>query len=189
MPRPATPVTITCTAWLVLCLAAFSNAGIDTPILIGVCLVAVAWMLVWLIRCLREFRRRRQQPDGLTRSRRHCLIEPLVLVACLAGSHLGWFAQLRFSLSESALMTYAAEVRRGAIRRDDEFHHSPRRVGLYTVTMTDLLPDGTVRLITSSHNLLDRAGFAHSPSQPPPKRGEDTYTHLRGHWWVWRESW
>jgi len=189
MNRPMPLMIFACMAWLVLCSIAFSNAGAETLVLIGMCFAATVWILVWLVRLLYEFLQRRRRRDAPTRPRRYWLVEPLFLVACLMASHLGVFAQLRFALSESALMIYVAEVRSGASGRDDEFHHSPRRVGLFTVTTTDLLPDGTVRMITSSHGLLDRAGFAHSPSQPPPERGEDTYVPIKGQWWIWRESW
>lgn len=86
-------------------------------------------------------------------------------------SQLGIFALLRFKLSEPALVEYVEQLRAGKVDLPFEFEYPPRQIGLYKLSVTELSPDGTVRFITSSHALLDKAGFAHSPNTSPNKAG------------------
>lgn len=184
--------TIACILWFVFCAVAFSDAGSDFLSVLIALTIAALWGSIWLIRLTVYWLRRRsgnRQPEIVSRPAIYWTLEPIVLIVNLALSSLGVFSFIRFAISERSLTHYVERVRSGEIVLASEFNHPSRQVGLYTITVTDLLPDGTIRMITSSHSLLDRAGFAHSPANPPPRQGEDSYQHLYGHWWYWFESW
>lgn len=175
--------------WIVFCIGAFSNAGSNILFALVAIPVALIWGSMWLLRLVVSFRNKGQDRTGINHSLCYWLFEPVVIILPLILAQLGVFSIARFSLSEQALSNYAERVRSGNVNLAFEFNHPPRRVGLYSVTFTDLLPDGTVRVLTSSHGLLDRAGFANSPQTPPPRRGEDSYKHIHQQWWYWYESW
>lgn len=178
--------------WFVFCAYAFSDAGINVLFIIPAILIAGIWLAHWLLRLVRFLRLTRKCPDPRNNLKHHLLswgMEPLVLivVGVLAGS--GILADIRFAASLHSMNVYADEVRRGEVDLSFEWFHPTREIGLYSTSVTELLEDGTVRFITSSAGLMDRAGFAHSPNREPMRRGEDSYTHLYGKWWIWRESW
>ena len=145
---------------------------------------------MWLIRISLHWFKKYKDPNA---RRQHSIgywtIEPLVLIITVALAWSGAFSYTRFFASLPALNQYAGQVRSGQIDLAFEFKHPPRYIGLYRMTMTELLADGTVRFITSSHNLFDEAGFAHSPNHPPLAVGEDTYRPIDGPWWYWQQSW
>jgi hypothetical protein len=174
--------------WFIACAVAFSNAGSNTLIFIMTIYIAIAWGIIWLIRLGVSFWKQRQG-KGEKHSLLYWVFEPSAVVLTLALAFLDVFSFVRFALSEQSLSSYAENVRAGKVAHVFEFQHPARQIGLFTVTRTELLPDGTVRLITSSHGVTDRAGFAHSVSSPPPNQGEDSYKHLHQQWWYWYESW
>ncbi|WP_427501398.1 hypothetical protein ACQE3E_06765 [Methylomonas sp. MED-D] len=182
---------IACILWFALCAVAFSNAGFNIFFLIALPIAGIWWM-VWFVR-LMIYRSRQYQAKNKNISTKYTWIywalEPATLIVSLVLSNFGVFSYIRFMASEQALTNYAEHVRAGKVDLAFEFQHPPRQVGLYTVTVTDLLADGTVRMITSSHSVMDKAGFANSPNNPPLKLGEDSYKHIYGRWWYWYESW
>ena len=181
--------------WFAFCVAMFSNTGVSATTFISALLFAGIWGATWVLRLTTYWLRRRFATVDLNDRThpQHPLIywalEPTVLVVTLALSLLGIFSFVRFAVSEHALMNYVESVRTGKIDVDFEFFHPPRQVGLYTTSITEVLPDGTVRFITSSDGIFDRAGFANSLSNPPPKQAENSYKHIYGQWWYWYESW
>ncbi len=175
--------------WLFFCVVVFSNAGLSMQSFISAMLLAGIWTATWVIRLAAYWLRRSSGKAQLKRPMIYWALEPSVLVATLVLSSMGIFSFVRFVVSEHALMNYVESVRAGAIDVDFEFFHPPRQVGLYTTSITDVLPDGTVRIITTSDGLFDKAGFANSPSNPPPKQAENSYKHIYGQWWYWYESW
>src|SRR4030095_1302464 len=109
----------------------------------------------------------------------------LLLSAALIFS--GFLCSVRFRLSRPALDAYVAEVVAGRVQPHG--YGTPRHwVGLFRVAETESLPDGVVRIITAS-DFLDDAGFTFSPVSPPPRVGEDSYTHITGAWYHWHRSW
>jgi hypothetical protein len=98
----------------------------------------------------------------------------------------GFFRYARFYLSKRELSQYVQGVQTGSVKTDYEFYHEPRKVGLYTVTITDKLPDGTIRFVTA-YDGLDKSGFAYCPTSPPI-REKNTYKHLKGPWWFWHQN-
>jgi hypothetical protein len=175
--------------WLAFCATAFSNAGSNILLVLVALPIAVSWGIFWLIRLVMSMRKKQQDEGKIKRPLAFWLFEPAVIILPLALSLLGVFSSARFALSEQALVDYVENVRAGKVDLAFEFNHPPRHTGLYTVTFTDLLPDGTVRMLTSAHRVLDRAGFANSPHDPPPRQGEDSYKHIHQQWWYWYESW
>lgn len=188
--RTASPFMLFfCLTWFAFCAVAFSDAGSNVLLVVLSFYVASAWSLMWLIRLAISLRRRSSGDHTLKRPWQYWLFEPATIAVAMALSYLDTFSWLRFAVSEPALTSYVEGVRAGKVDLGFEFEHPPRRIGLYTVTFTDSLDDGTVRLITSSHGLLDKAGVANSPNTPPPKRGEDSYKHIHHDWWFWYQSW
>lgn len=173
--------------WFVFCAIAFSDAGFSILFVLLALPVTFVWSLLWLIRLALSMKR--QNIAGFKNNLSYWLFEPVVIVLPLILALTGVFSSVRFVLSEQALSSYAENVRAGKVDLEFEFNHPARHVGLYTVTFTDLLADGTVRMLTSSHGVLDRAGFANSPANPPLKQGEDSYKHIHRQWWYWYESW
>lgn len=175
--------------WFIFCIVAFSNAGSNILFTLVAMPVVFTWSLIWLGRLIISLRNKGHDKAGIKHGLCYWLFEPVVIILPLILAQLGVFSIARFALSEQALSNYAEQVRSGNVDIAFEFNHPSRRVGLYRVTFTDLLPDGTVRVLTSSHGLMDRAGFANSPQTPPPRRGEDSYKHIHQQWWYWYESW
>ena len=64
----------------------------------------------------------------------------------------------------------------------------PELVGLFVVRETEALPNGVVRMITTSCG-FDKCGLAYSANGAPPVIGEDRYRPLGARWWQWEESW
>jgi len=180
----------TCIIWFLFCAIAFSNVGFNLFGFYFAVLFGFIWMLVCLIRLsLYGLKKSKNPTIQIHRSMRYWATEPLVLILTVALAWSGVFDWLRFIASLPALNQYARQVRAGQVDMAFEFKHPARAVGLYQVTMTELLADGTVRIITSSHSLLDEAGFVNSTNNPPPRVGEDIYRPLYDHWWYWQQSW
>lgn len=176
--------------WLLFCIMAFSDAGFNILFILLALPIALIWVLFWFVRLIIAIRRQQGQGErNVKKILAHYMIEPTLIAVPLLLAYVGVFSSVRFMLSEQALSNYAEQVRAGNVNLAFEFNHPSRRVGLYRVTFTDLLPDGTVRVLTSSHGVMDRAGFANSSHEPPPRRGEDSYKHIHQQWWVWYESW
>lgn len=182
---------MTAGVWLLFCALAFSNAGTSVRQLLMAVMIGGAWMLVWLIRLAWFFWRwaRSARAERKPFSGPRWASEPLALMLCVLLAWLGVFSAARFALSLPALNAYAAAVRAGQVDLHYEWNHPPRRVGCYVISRTELLPDGSVRVITGEDLLLDAAGFAHRPAGTPRRQGEDRYRPIAAGWWYWQESW
>ncbi|MEJ5999900.1 hypothetical protein [Paucibacter soli] len=178
--------------WLLLCALVFSNTGVAVLEGLAMAGIALLWALFYAARLLRHLLLRRPGRLGARQSvrgwRSWCR-EPAALALGIALSYGGVFVQARLWLSEPALRDYVQAVRDGRVELAYEFSHPVRRVGLYQVSRTEMLPDGSVRLITGRAGLMDQAGLAYSAHGRPQRRGEDSYRPLHGPWWGWRESW
>lgn len=182
--RPALRASV---VWFLFCaLLGSDTGGLGILEFVVLVYVSAAWVLVWFVRLVWALIRRRWYGKS---SLRYWLFEPVFIAACLAVSYFGVLRYPRFVLSEAALSRYVEEVRAGKVDLSLKFKQPSRLVGLYWVSRTELAPDGTVRMLTSGYNLLDDAGFANSPSNPPPYRGDDSYQHIDRHWWFWYQSW
>lgn len=167
----------------------FSDVGTNIIGLMIALVVVGIWSLVWLVRLVIAYRRTGKTPRFWYRTKQIWLLEPAIVFLPLVLALAGVFTFARFAVSEPALTGYVQDVRAGKVNIAYEFNHPTRRVGLYWLNHTDLLADGSVRVLTSSHGVLDRAGLVHSPSVAPPRQGEDSYKHIKQQWWVWHESW
>lgn len=174
--------------WFSTCAVIFSNVGFNILFFMLAIYAAMSWIAIWLIRLGISLWKKRRGKDTEP-SFLYWMLEPTVIIFSLTLAYSGIFSFIRFSLSEQSLSRYVEQVRTGTIDLSFEFDHPERKVGLYTIAFTDHLSDGTVRVITSSHGVLDKAGFANSTSDPPPKQGESAYQHIHQHWWYWYESW
>ena len=174
--------------WALFAIIIFSDAGVNTISLLKAFFFSVAWFVLWASRLVWFWLHSRKSkvfrwdaPSVIFWS-----IEPIafLFIASLAYSNALMFARLY--VSSSALEQYANGVRDGKVDVAFEFTHPSRRVGLYSISITDAMPDGGVRFITSSHGLFDRAGFAYYPNGAPPGKRKNSYTHIFGPWWQWK---
>lgn len=169
--------------WFVFCMIAFSDAGTNILVFFAAAAIVGIWVTVWLVRLFifwRKCQKARLRP---------WLVEVATMILPLLLAYSGVFSAVRFTLSKPSLTNYVADVRAGKVNLNFEFSHPARQIGLYSITITELLPDGTVRIITSSDGLLNSAGFANSPHSPPLRQGEDSYKHIQQRWWYWYQSW
>jgi hypothetical protein len=86
-------------------------------------------------------------------------------------------------LCRPALDSYVADIIAGRVQANDRGDPA-RRVGLFTVHRTEILEDGSVRLMTAG-SLMDDFGFVYSANAEPPDGGGDNYWHITGPWWRW----
>ena len=188
LPKPA---ILSGTLWFAFCALMFSNAGTPALYFAVVVYLGAAYLAIWLLRFC-YFLLKRSRSRGLSEPHppisKSWAIEPTMFALAIVIAGFGGFKQLRFSLSEAALLAYAQDVRVGKLDLAFEFNHPNRFVGLYAISSADLLEDGTVRVVTSRHGLFDRAGFAHSQTLQTPK-GKDAYRRINAQWWYWFESW
>lgn len=175
---------IACWFWLFYSLIAFSNVDSDLFAFYFAALYSLLWMGVWFIRLLLFLWKKfiRKQASQVFHPR-YWLLEPVVFILVLGLAGTGVFSYARFFLSLPALNHYVEQVRTGETQTVNGW------IGLYSVTDTQWLADGTVRFITGSSGLLDQAGLARSDHAPPLKMGEDTYKKLYGNWWFYHQSW
>ena len=174
--------------WTALCGFVFSNAGSNILYVAAIIYTIIGTVIVWLIKLFSLYGKLRKG-GASSRSFYLLMIEFLVFLFPVGLAYAGFFGYLRFSLSEPALMAYVKDVKNGKVDLNFEFTHPDRVVGLYRISFTDILPDGTVRVITSADGVFDSAGFAYSYQIPPPRQGEDTYEPIERNWWYWRRSW
>ena len=114
--------------------------------------------------------------------------EPIAFLFILVLVHSGTMMLARLYISSSALEQYAKDVHEGKVDIAFEFTHPSRLIGLYSISITDAMPDGGVRFITSGDGLFGKAGFAYYPNGEPPNREENTYNHIYGPWWQWKQG-
>ena len=100
---------------------------------------------------------------------------------------------VRFVASRPALEKYVRDAQRARTGSAlAEWTRTNSRsvawVGLFRVSETEALNDGTVRLITGSC-MFDDCGLVFSPRGAPLRIEEDWFEHLVGRWWQWRRSW
>ena len=174
--------------WVAICSFVFSNAGSNILYVAAIIYAVAGFIIFWLIKASFLYK----QLKVARVSSRHfyfLICEVFAFLFPVALAYIGFFAYIRFSLSEQALMSYVKDVKNGKVDLNFEFTHPDRIVGLYRVSYTDILSDGTVRVITSPDGLFDAAGFTYSYRTPPPRAGEDSYKPIKRNWWYWRRSW
>jgi len=62
-----------------------------------------------------------------------------------------------------------------------------QRVGLFLAESIETYSGG-VRFLVPGTGFIDPGGFAYSSTGPPPQIGEDIYTPIGDHWYIWIES-
>ncbi|WP_139228174.1 hypothetical protein [Planctomicrobium piriforme] len=154
--------------------------------------VGVIWMGMWILRfCIwlvLELTNTNPESFGSpAKAIAYWIFEPGVFLVAVGVVALDVPQRIRLSLSSSALEKYVADVQAGTVA-EQRYGEPPRRIGLYTVSETELLKDGVVRLITSSDG-LDDVGLVFAKNSEPPVIGEDSYSHMTGPWWHWHRSW
>jgi hypothetical protein len=173
-------------AWLQLVLIFGSDAGLDLVAIIAIVYGAGAIIALWAVRLLLFAASSRGQP---WRRFRVWVVEPLLIATALTACLTGAMFWPRFFLSMPALDSYARTVRQGPRIESGHGEHAPRVVGLFLVRETEALPDGVVRIITTSCG-FDHCGLAYRPgATKPPRIGEDSYERLVLGWWRWWRSW
>jgi hypothetical protein len=173
--------------WILLSTALYSNAGVSVFAIFFTSAFIFAWIIAWFFRLIRYFRKSKNNQKPNSSKMLYWSYEPLILLIFLALAYSGSLMQTRFYLSNDALNQYAKDVSSGKMDMNFDFHHPQRRIGLYSTSMTDQLPNNGMRFITSSDGLFDSAGFAYFPESAPPVKSKNSYTHLDGAWWLWKQ--
>lgn len=171
---------ISATVWLFAGAWLTSDGGTSIPDLLGLEVCAIVIALLWLASAIVRVVRTKSIRGWLNPS---VVLIPLVLAV---GTFITWCElglSLRFTLSRPQLERYARSVSRSHITSNRRV-----RVGLFTVSETEALGNGVVRLITSEC-MFDDCGLALSPGGPPPRVGEDSYQRITGDWYHWWRSW
>jgi len=168
--------------WVIYVLAFGSDAGLTVQVLLVLIWGGVGLLLLWSLCLGAHLLRTRRDPQQ--RHVRRYLAGPLLLLLCVAVVWTGAAFSVRFFISRSALDTYVRSASRASLRR----FNPGVRVGLFWLREVEVLPGGTVRMITT-HCMFDDCGVVYSPSGTPARIGEDYYHSLGGSWWHWSRSW
>lgn len=135
-----------------------------------------AWLLAgvtWLARFIGVFLVRRTKERWAS-----WLFAPVVVVVSAVAIQLDGPLLVRFRLSEPAMTRFTEQA------RGEPAPTSPTRVGLWEVGRVETF-DGGVRFTVAGAGFIDDDGFAYSPAGRPPTRGDDSYQHLDGPWYLW----
>jgi len=106
------------------------------------------------------------------------LFAPVVVVVSAVAIRLDGPFLVRFHLSEPAMTRFAKQS------LGQPASTSPRRIGLWEVGRVETF-DGGVRFTVGGAGFIDEDGFAYTPRGRPPTRGDDSYEHLDGPWYLW----
>jgi hypothetical protein len=162
--------------WLVAALWWSSDGGVAVFELLIVSYGAVALIAAALVIAIVERKRQRSFPTSGLLS---------VIAIVLAGGVLFFSSipfRVRFEVGVRSLERFAAGLPVGHSQ-----NRLKRRVGVFNIAESEVLPDRTVRLILAE-DMFDESGVAYSPGTPPVV-AEDSYQHIRGNWWRWYRSW
>jgi hypothetical protein len=170
--------------WTVLCVLFCSDAGIGMLWFMVFAFGGLGVVGLWLIRLLVYAAWSRKRSGRV--SWRNWLVEPLLVAVVAGGVLTGAAFRVRFAVSWPFFARYAQAIQAGNVKAGGR--HEPKVVGLFIVRETEALPNGVVRMITTSCG-FDDCGVAYSRSGKPPRVGEDSYTALGGGWWQWWRSW
>jgi hypothetical protein len=159
--------------WCVAALTVASDprSAFEGIFVVGAALVlAIAWLvrLILTVRSGTEMRGLRLANLGL---------EALVSIAFVGLCTLKPPDKVRFRLSERALTAFAKD----ALAHPKKPLGSPR-LGLYQFESGEVT-EGEVNL-TLGGRFLNTVGFVYAPASPK-YRGETTFKHLRGAWYLW----
>lgn len=114
------------------------------------------------------------------------VLEPVFVGLVATAVTTGLAFQVRFVMSKPFLDWYVRSVQSGDVVADRSLRLT--LVGLFIVRETEALPNGVVRMITTTCG-FDTCGLAYSPKGTPPVIGEDIYEPLGSGWWQWQASW
>ena len=171
--------------WSVAALVAHSDAGVAFPLsllVIGTLLVLVVGWLLALAAAVSTAR-----PPDRTRADalRAWIGLPLPILVTIVLIWLAVPVSVRLFLSGPALQQSGPYL---AGLPPSRFQERPPWVGLFRVREFAQYHD-ELRFLTSSCGLVDNCGLVFSPGRRPPNRGEDSFEHLYGDWWLWHQSW
>ena len=178
--------------WVLLAVILLSDSGVAIISFFVALSFTFIWLIVWLSRFIIVWLSRSKRNNKFKWRDFSSVVfwgfEPIAFLFILVLVHSGTMMLARLYISSSALEQYAKNVHEGKVDIAFEFTHPSRLIGLYSISITDAMPDGGVRFITSGDGLFDKAGFAYYPNGEPPKREENTYNHIYGPWWQWKEG-
>jgi hypothetical protein len=109
-------------------------------------------------------------------------VPPIIVVVTAALLMTSAPLLVRFNLSQNAMDQLARDAEAGSETPSTD------RVGLFPVRRIQRF-DGGMRFVVNEC-MVDMCGFAYSSKGSPPNLGgEDSYYHLEGRWFLWKESW
>ncbi|HET7216759.1 MAG TPA: hypothetical protein VFJ02_01865 [Vicinamibacterales bacterium] len=173
------------TVWSLAVLIAHSDAGVAFPtwmILFALTILVVVWSSIGLGLAVLEAARE----SGDVRLASAVWTKSLACVALtFAALWLMVPLRARLFLSGPALRQSTAYL---AALPSERLHSSPPWIGLFRVREFAQY-EGELRFLTSACGFVDTCGIVYSPGGRPPNRGEDSFQHIYGEWWHWRQSW
>lgn len=173
--------------WILLVSALFSDAGIVVFAHFLAFVFGFVWVAIWSFRLYNYFRNSNKNHKKISSQLIYWSYEPLILLTFLVLAYSGTLMKARFQMSHTALNQYANDVNAGKLDINFDFYHPVRQIGLYSTSTTDQLPNNAVRFVTSGDGLFDKAGFAYFPRTTPPVKDKNSYTHIDGSWWLWKQ--
>jgi hypothetical protein len=164
----------------------FSDAGVPFPQWLLISFSSIGLTAGVLTRFFMTYiQGRREQADWIRRYWRWWIVVSATIVLGFVLSAALPLLSLRVYLSTGALRESPPVL--SALSQADLYNQG-RWVGLFHVTeFSQFGPE--LRFITNECGLVDNCGIVYSPDGPPPRRGEDSFTHLFGPWWHWYQSW
>lgn len=163
--------------WIAALIVATSDGGISVPELLGITYGGGSLFLAWLIAVVVKRFKKQKTPFGTV------MVAPSILVLGVVAFISDTAFLLRFYPSRAALNKYVSQVRDHPVEQSAE-----RRVGLFVVRETEVLPGEVVRIITAE-DMFDHTGVVYSAVGKPPRVGEDSYEEIGRGWWRWWRSW
>ncbi len=161
-----------------------TDSGVAIPWFLAFACGGLGLIALWILRLFVYliWSRKREPPVR----RRSWAVEPIFVGIVVAAVLTGFAFRVRFLVSWPFLSHYVRVVQAGGLDGDDQ--PRPSLVGLFVVRETEALPNGVVRMITTTCG-FDDCGLTYSPAGEPPRIGEDVYTSLGFGWWQWWRSW
>jgi hypothetical protein len=183
--RRPTGLAAVAIVWLAAALVLESDAGIPLYASWGLNATGLLIVLAWMFRARRLLSS--GQHDRLVRGRSASRVltwamPPLAIVVALLCAWSDMPLRLRLILGQGPLLRHALALRDDPTLATEGGGHE---FGIFAVHESSVVA-GQVRLITTACG-SDFCGLVYSPDGAPLVVSRDSYRHLWGPWWHWRQ--
>jgi len=163
--------------WFAVVVVTFSDAGVPFPTWLAVSFFGVGLTIVSILGFAVTYRR-------IPRNPRSWILTFVMIVSGFALAQSSQLLRIRLYLSTKALQNGGPVLE--TVPSDILFKQG-RWIGLFRVREFEQF-GSELRFITNECGVVDNCGVVFSPDGPPPRRGEDSFSHLFGPWWHWYQS-